>query len=285
MPFGLPTDQRPDELHALTYSTAPLEAPLEIAGWPRAVLHVRSTAAVMAFVARLCDVAPDGTSALITTGVLNGTRRASLRQPEPMDPEQIYELDVELDCTAWRFEPGHRIRLAVSSADFPNLWPTPFPGTNRVYRGAGAPSRLLLPVLPIQQPIDNARPQPAAASVRPYALGPDERPWELVHDVLGDRTGLRTLTRDVRRPTATAELTSEARLSMWASNRDPADVVATGEHRRRLVRADGTLTVDTGCTLRSTVSAFHLTIDLDVRVDGHPHYQRRWVRTFPRVLL
>jgi len=121
--------------------------------------------------------------------------------------------------------------------------------------------------------------------VRPYTLGPDERPWELVHDVLGDRTGLRTVTRDVRRPTPTAELTTEARLSMWASNRDPADVVATGEHRRRFVRADGTITVDTGCTLRSTASAFHLTIDLDVKVDGRPHYQRRWVRSFPRVLL
>ena len=58
VPFGLPTDQRPDELHALTYTTAPLDAPLEIAGWPRTVLHVRSTAPVMAFVARLCDVAP-----------------------------------------------------------------------------------------------------------------------------------------------------------------------------------------------------------------------------------
>ena len=147
----------------------------------------------MAFVARLCDVAPDGTSALVTTGVLNGTRRASLTQPEPMDPEQIYELDIELDCTAWRFAPGHRIRLAVSSADFPNLWPTPFPGTNRVYRGAGTPSRLLLPVVPIRQPDDEAAPTPAVAPVSPYTLGPDERPWELVHDVLGDRTGLRTV--------------------------------------------------------------------------------------------
>jgi putative CocE/NonD family hydrolase len=285
VPFGLPTDQRPDELHALTYTTAPLEVPLEIVGWPRAVLHVRSTAPVMAFVARLCDVAPDGTSALVTTGVLNGTRRASLTRPEPMDPEQTYELDIELDCTAWRFAPGHRVRLAVSSADFPNLWPTPFPGANRVHRGAGTPSRLLLPVVPSRQPDDEAAPTPAVAPVSPYRLGPDERPWELAHDVLGDRTGLRTVTRDVRRPTPTAELTTEARLSMWASNRDPADVVATGEHRRRFVRAGGTITVDTGCTLRSTASAFHLTIDLDVKVDGRPHHQRRWVRSYPRVLL
>ena len=172
VPFGLPTDQRQDELHALTYTTGPLAEPLEIAGWPRAVLHVRSTAPVMAFVARLCDVAPDGTSALITTGVLNGTRRASLDRPEPMAPDQIYELDLELDCTAWRFEPGHRIRLAVSSADFPNLWPTPFPGANRVHRGAGTPSRLLLPVVPSRRARRRGRTHTGRRSGEPVQARP-----------------------------------------------------------------------------------------------------------------
>jgi hypothetical protein len=172
-----------------------------------------------------------------------------------------------------------------SSADFPNLWPTPFPATNRVYRGTGAPPRLLLPVVPFQPADDEALPAEPSTSASPYTLWPDERPWELVHDVLGDRTGLRAVTRDVRRPTATAELTTEARLTMWASNRDPAAGVATGKHRRRLVRTDGTIAVDTVCTPRSTVTAFHQTIDLDVRADGHPHFERRWVRTFPRVLL
>ena len=55
--------------------------PLEIIGRPQVVLNVRSTAPVMAFVAKLCDVAPDGTSALVCSGVLNATRRASLTNP------------------------------------------------------------------------------------------------------------------------------------------------------------------------------------------------------------
>ena len=45
------------------------------------------------------------------------------------------------------------------------------------------------------------------------------------------------------------------------------------------------IVVDTGCTLRSTETALHATIDLLVTVDGRPHYQRRWVRSFPRTLL
>jgi hypothetical protein len=117
-----------------------------------------------------------------------------------------------------------------------------------------------------------------------YRLAPDEQPWELVQDVLGDRTGLRTLTREVKRPSPTTEVTAEARLQVWASNRDPADVSATGDHRWRIVRSHGVTTVDTTCAIRSTEIAFHATIDLRVAVNGLPHHRRRWVRSFPRVL-
>jgi hypothetical protein len=89
----------------------------------------------------------------------------------------------------------------------------------------------------------------------------------------------------VRRPSATIEITAEARLQVWASRRDPADVSATGEHRWRVARADGVTSVDTTCAIRSTATAFHVTIDLHVAVDGGQHHQRRWVRSFPRVLL
>ena len=60
MPFGLPSDQRVDEIYAANYTSAPLDEPLEIIGTSKAVVHVSSTAPVMAFVARLSDIAPDG---------------------------------------------------------------------------------------------------------------------------------------------------------------------------------------------------------------------------------
>ena len=86
VPFGLPSDQRVDEIYSANYTSGPLDEPLEIIGMGRAVVHVSSTAPVMAFVARLSDVAPDGASAQVTIGVLNGTRRSSLTDPEPMEP-------------------------------------------------------------------------------------------------------------------------------------------------------------------------------------------------------
>ena len=81
------------------------------------------------------------------------------------------------------------------------------------------------------------------------------------------------------------EVENERRLEMWASNFEPADVVATSTHLRRIVRRDGTTRVDTSCTLKSTGEEFHLTIDLYITVNELPHFQRRWVQAFRRELL
>ena len=245
----------------------------------------------MAFVARLCDVAPDGTSALVCSGVLNATRRESLTDPSPLSPNEIYGIEIDLDCTAWRFEPGHRIRLSICSADFPNLWPTPYPGINRVYRDTEHPSQLKLPTVPVREaekgelPANEAQFEPSPTEINVYQLSPDLRPWEIVHDILGDRTGLRTHTNMTSIVSSAAQVETDAQLEVWAHNRDPADVAAVGKHHRRIVRSDGEINVETCCRFRSTETAFHVTIDLHITVNGLPHHQQRWVRTFPRVLL
>ena len=219
-------------------------------------------------------------------GVRDSDFGSTVRAPDgPLLPEEVYELPVDLDCTAWRFEPGHRIRLAVSSADFPNVWPTPFPGSNLLYRSQAYPSRLVLPLVRTKPRQDEVTFAPSPTTVGVHQGAPDAPPWEIAHDVLRDRTGLRIVTRDVSRPRPDTEITYDARLDLWASNRDPADVVAKGSHLQRIARPDGITIVDAGCTIRSTETAFHVIIDLHVVADGRPHHQRRWVRSFPRVLL
>lgn len=290
VPYGLPTDQRPDEIGSVTYTSAPLTDPLEILGRPLAALHVRSTATVMAYVARLSDVAPDGTSALICTGVLNGTRRESLTDPTPLTPGETCELTIELDATGWRFAPGHYIRLSVCSADFPNLWPTPYAGTNDVVISADGASHLTLPTVPVRQasgsdmPNDEIKFAPGE-EVEPYREAPDEPVWTIVRDVMARRTGLTTLQRSTSRIADDMEVRSERTLEAWVNQDDPADASAKGRHRRDIVRRDGVTVVDSICNLRSTVEALHCTIDLYISVDGLPHAQRRWVESFPRQLL
>ena len=291
MPFGLPGDQRVDEVYAANYTSAPLDEPLEIIGMGKAVLYVSSTAPVMAFVARLSDVAPDGTSAQVTIGVLNGTRRNSLTDPEPMEPGAVYELHVDLDATAWRFARGHRIRLSVSSADFPNLWPTPYNGTNRVYRDKGRESYLEVPVVPTRPapagelPPDEMTYEPSAAPRTYPEVSPRVVPWEITHDVMRDRTGLKLYRLDEVNASADMTVKTESRLEVWADNRNPAATTAIGQHFRTITRADGTINIDTSANVRSTEDAIHVALDLDVRLNGLSHHQRRWVETFKRELL
>src|SRR6266540_4411458 len=149
---GLACDQRPDDSPSLTYETAPLPEPIEILGTPRLVLHASSSAPVAFFCARLCDVAPDGASTLITRGALNATRRRSQVHPEPLAPGEIYELAVDLRVISWVVPASHRLRLSVTSAEWPLLWPSPYPATNAVHFGGERPSRLELPIVGPAEP-------------------------------------------------------------------------------------------------------------------------------------
>lgn len=268
--YGLPTDQRLDEAFSLVYTTMPLAEDVAILGWPRVLLHVSSTAPVMAFGASLCDVAPDGTSALVAKGILNVTRRESLAEPTPIEPGTIYELEIEVDCTGWIFTRGHHIRLDIASADYPNVWPTPYNGTNRVYHGGTHLSRLVLPVVPVQAgtPAPEFLPSTRPQAVTRLSEG-EPSPWLVTWDVLNKRVGVQI--RDVMRS--------------YVSLDDPADVGVTGIHRRRRTRPDMDVEVEARMNVRSTVDAFHLTVQLHVVVDGLPHFTRRWSKSTPRRLL
>lgn len=284
LPFGLPTDQRPDEAFSLVYTSEPLTEELAILGWPRAILHVSSTAEIMAFSAGLCDVAPDGTSALVAKGILNATRRASLTTPEPLVPGQVYELAIEIDCTGWIFEPGHRIRLDVASADYPNSWPTPLPGTNRVYRGGPYASRLILPVVANRgsAPAPSFRPSPQPRTIP--ASPPEAPPWQVTHDMLGGRVGVATQrsSREINRGTTVAD---EQYMRGYVSLRNPADAGISGNVTLRRATPEMEVEVRARMGMRSTVDAFHLSVDLHILVDGLDHFRRRWLRSEPRRLL
>ena len=94
--------------------------------------------------ARLCDVFPDGTSALAGRGVLNLTHRDGHDAPVALEPGVPAEVEIELEATSWVFEPGHRVRLALAGADWPNTWPPPI----RLAAGRSTWSvELVLPVL------------------------------------------------------------------------------------------------------------------------------------------
>lgn len=123
----LATDQRPDDAVSLTFDSEPLAEPLEILGFPEAKLSLSVDWPDALVVVRLCDLFPDGRSALVTRGLLNLAHRESHEHPEPLEPGRRYEVRLPLDAIAHSFPPGHRLRVAVSPTYWPWAWPSPEP--------------------------------------------------------------------------------------------------------------------------------------------------------------
>lgn len=157
--IDIPPDQRPGDAQSLVYESAPLAGELQILGQPVARLHTSVDAPHANWFVKLSDVAPDGTTTLISGGALNGAHRRSSVTPERLVPGEMYELSVKLFATSWILQPGHRIRISVANALFPAYWPSAQPLTMTL-RVGDAGSVLSLPVIP---------PQSAAAAARAAA--------------------------------------------------------------------------------------------------------------------
>jgi putative CocE/NonD family hydrolase len=177
--YGL--DSRDEDVYGLAFDTAPLREPVEILGFTRARLFVSSSAPVANWIARLSDVAPDGTSYLVSRGYLNGTHRRSHTQPEPLRNGEVYDIALEMWCVAHRFEPGHCVRLVVTNAEFPVIWPSPYPMTTTLYTGGDRASFVELPVLPQLRYLSSSLPRSTAVS------SPDKRPsYRVTYDFASD---------------------------------------------------------------------------------------------------
>ena len=158
-----PCDQSPNEDRddMLVYTGEPLEADLEVTGPVVVKLWASSTAPDTDFVARLVDVHPDGRAINITEGVIRARfRSGDWSRPQLIEPGEPLEYTIDLQATSNVFLAGHRVRLEVTSSNFP-LWDRnlntgghPNRGTTRaiarqtVFHDAARPSRLVLPVIP-----------------------------------------------------------------------------------------------------------------------------------------
>lgn len=286
-PNGLGRDLRPDEASGLTYTTMPLEHAVSVIGVPEVVLHVSATMPVATCVARLSEVAPDGTSALVTQGVLNLTHRRSDADPEPLEPGRVERVAMPLRAVGYRFSPGHRIRLTVHTALWPIIWPSPLPGELRVHRGKATPSRLVLPVLgddvPTLQPPDF---DTSPAGVREVG-GEEVDPavWEIAEDVLRGEVAVTIAEGGTSLLEDGSRVYSAERLVLRASDPDPARARLDTEVAYRWTGPDFDADIRATGSIASDEAAFDVAVDLDVRLDGEAFFARRWTERIPRRLV
>ncbi len=278
LPWGQPVDQRDDDAWSWTFDW-PITEPCTILGSP--VVHGRFAVDVpiASLSAKLCDVAPDGTSQLVTRGFLNLTHRRSSTVPEPMIPGEFEDVAVELEATAWMFEPGHCIRLTLAGTDWPNTWVPPTPVTLQIDR------RSLCIELPVEF-FGTAHAEPVVAEIEPPPIEPVDPStiWAIERDVLGRRTRCTTSygsTGDLPDGGAYAERYDG---EVGVPLADPARAWAAGNTRYELAWPGATCIVEARLRIESDESAYDVAIELDASLNGDPIRSRRWHERIPRHL-
>jgi putative CocE/NonD family hydrolase len=157
-----PYDQRPNESRpdVLVFSTPPLEQDLEATGYVTVELYAASSAVDTDFTALLADVDPSGYARFLTDGIVRARYRHSREAAEPLEPGKVSAYTIDLWATGNVFKAGHRIRLYVSSSNFPRFDRNPntgeplavatrmVPAEQTIFHDAARPSALVLPVVP-----------------------------------------------------------------------------------------------------------------------------------------
>jgi putative CocE/NonD family hydrolase len=288
-PYGpaadYPPDQREDDALCLVLDSEPLTTRLELLGQPVLHLRIRADEPSALVVARLCDVAPDGTSTLISRGALNLTHRDGHAGPAALAPGQWYDVDIAMDVLGQAVPAGHRLRLALSTTYWPWLWPSPKAVTMEVE--CGVASQLLLPV---RSPTAEDGPDPG--------FGPPEQLAKLPVTMLRDDDAFHVIERDLLSGRVRMRINQDGDrlvrlpngIELGDLNRDVYDIVegdplsASVTCSRELTWRKGAVEVaiNTQSRLRSTEDAFVLLEDIVVREGAGIVFERHWHEEIPR---
>ena len=273
LPWGQSGDQREDDARSLLWEW---DADGEVLlGHPRVRLRVSADAPAASLSVKLCDVFPDGTSALVTRGTLDLAYRAGLHAgtpPSPLVPGEQYDVVLDLDACAYAPAPGQRLRLSVAGADWPNTVAPPAPVTLTVHEGA-----LELPTWR-GSALPPASYEPGEETSSEDAAGIS---WTIQRDVLA-----RTTTCSVRHGS-----TYEVPHGGTATERYAGEVVVDRRSFAQQALAECSFVLawpETEVLVRSTMrvdidaDGYDLRIDLHAHEDGTLVAQRSWSEHVPR---
>jgi len=283
-------DQREDDAVSLCFDGEPLRERTEILGAPELRLVLAADQPVAFVVARLCDVAPDGSATRVSYGLWNLTHAPDHASWAPLVPGREVEVDFRLNDVAHAFPAGHRIRLALSNAYWPLAWPSPVPTTLHVATEA---CRLVLPVRP-PSPEDArlAGFEPPEAAPRsewtPLTRGGFERDVA-IEPATGDLVGSMRSGFDGEGRVALGRcepvgmdggdgITTRTRIHPG----DPLRAEAAMAQRTELRRGAWSVSVESEVRVSCTMDELRVEARLAAEEGGRPSFERRWDERVPR---
>jgi len=288
LPGDMPSDQRYEDGQALTFTSAPTEDVTEILGFPKVTLTLAVDRPCALLAVRLCDVAPDGASTLVSRGLLNLTHRDSHEFPGPLNPGQRYTITIKLNGIAHSIAAGHRWCVAVSPTYWPHAWPSPEPVTLTLFTVQA--SYLTLPIRP---------PRSQDNSLAPFE--PAEGPARVPHNVIRAATRQRNLQRNLIDGSATLtdfadsgschlpqsglefDYTGTDTFTIFED--DPLSAGICCERIAKVGRDEWQTKVETISRMSSTATDFHVTNVLNA-YEGHTRiFTKSWTAAIPRNLV
>jgi predicted acyl esterase len=265
VPFGRGCDQagdqQQDDVRSLVFETPPLDTPIEILGAASVTLDLASDQPIANLVVRLCDVHPSGESLRISYGVLNLTHRDGHEDPAPMVPGERYRVRVQLNDAGSVFPAGHKVRLALSTAYWPMIWPSPQRSTLLIFAGTlDLPQRL-----------------PRAADTRLSLLpGPETAPPEKPTIIRRGDVCIERIDR------IGLEVNTQSKSRFHIEENDPLSAMAELRRTQTMSRDAWQIRVETRIRLSSTARDFLLHGGLRAWEDANEVCRRVWNRSIAR---
>jgi uncharacterized protein len=287
-PYGVwadqPLDQRQEMGGQLVFDSAPLDEALDVLGAPVLSLEVSSDKPNALIVATLCEIFPDGAATRISYGILNLTHRDGHETPAPLVPGQPYRIVLKLNDIGHRFGAGNRLRIAISNAYWPIVWPSPEVNVLSIHCTG---SKLSLPVRGTSE-LDSKLPElPAAESAKPLQQTAIEAPrntWTVHFDAMTGETVLRRVNDDgfhrIDGISLELGLRSEHTYTIMAD--DPLSAKLETHYIRRYRRGAWAVTGETRVVLTSTRSEFLVEAFLTAREGETTVKTGKWSLRIPR---
>lgn len=278
------SDQRPEAGGSLVFDSAPLKRPLEIMGTPVAHLDIAADQEAAQVAVTLSEIMPNGSVTRLSYGILNLTHRVGHEDLKPVVPGERYQIVIKLNDCAQKISTGSKIRLAISSAYWPIIWPSPKPVTLSVKTGASA---LELPVRPMRAEDRRLRkfepaevpPDLGLTQVQPPASHiinerdhtSDVHTWEMFSD-----DGLMR--------------NSETEWTFGSSNRrrysirpdDPLSAEATLNWTKEYARGNWSVSISADVYMTVTEDDYVVTAELDAYEGENRTYSNQWNCRIPR---
>ena len=193
--------------------------------------------------------------------------RHGSQAPAPLVPDQVYEIYLPLQATAYRLRSGHRLRLLLAAADFQNYWPTPLPHTLTLHVGPGHPSRVVLPLAGAPDP---TLPEPRFLPSDFPPTPPEEmnRPqYHVVHDLVADALEVQIITRS-----GCGVNYSRYRVH----RRNPAFTAIDSSYTYPLKRPDFEAKVQARSKTYSDIDGFRHHVEVEITLDDEPYWKQEW---------